>query len=356
MPTKKPAIPGIKRYFEPKAARWYNYHRKTGTRIEAEYGTDEFVAEVARINATITEKARPTVAKTLGELIVMYRAVQFEHLAARTRADYQKVFDYLKPMSDLALESFTSGGVVKLRDKAFAKRKRRFANYVVAVLSILFEFAREREFVTANPVMRTVKKIRRPKGMEAANRPWLPHERAAVLAEAPIHLLVPIALCAYIGLREGDALIAAEDHYDGTNIAMTTSKAGVMVWWRAPLALKAILDRRPRSPTAKTLALTSRLSSWTQNGFRASWQRFRKRLERDGKIGAGLTIHGLRHSVATYLREEGFEPRHIADALAQKQEGMALHYSKTADLRRQMEKISDAIDRRDQNEQRTKAV
>jgi len=55
-------------------------------------------------------------------------------------------------------------------------------------------------------------------------------------------------------------------------------------------------------------------------------------LEKEGAIAKGLTFHGLRHTVATELRELGFDTRTIADMLGQKTESMAMHYSQNADL------------------------
>ncbi|KKB86444.1 hypothetical protein VW29_02470 [Devosia limi DSM 17137] len=352
---KKPGIPGIKRYFEPKSGNWYSYHRKTGRRIEAEYGTADFVAEVARINEEVAKAATGNAkAGTLGALITMYRATAMPLLATRTRTDYQKVFDYLKPMRDQPLAAFTSGAIVKIRDKAYAKHKRRFANYVVAVFSIIFEFAREREMVSTNPVIRTVKKIRRPKGMADANRAWSQAEREAVMSAAPIHLKVPIALAMYVGLREGDVLRMTWARYNGHDISTTTSKAGTFVWWRCPVALREILDEAPHFDEVPEIAATSRGTAWTESGFRASWRKFRMALEQKGLVQPGLTIHGLRHTVATTLREQGFDTRTIADALGQKTEIMAAHYSKNADLKNKMATVTDAMDRLHQNEQEQK--
>jgi hypothetical protein len=41
-------------------------------------------------------------------------------------------------------------------------------------------------------------------------------------------------------------------------------------------------------------------------------------LEKEGRIGPGLTLYGLRHTVAVILREAGHDERTIADALGQK--------------------------------------
>ena len=48
--------------------------------------------------------------------------------------------------------------------------------------------------------------------------------------------------------------------------------------------------------------------------------------------GDGLTLKGLRHTVATTLREAGLDERRIADLLGQKTLSMARHYSRSANL------------------------
>ena len=96
-------------------------------------------------------------------LVTEYRASQsFLDLAIRTRADYQRCLDYLKPIADTPLVRFDRGLVVRIRDKAAIKHGRRFGNYVKAVLSILFSWGAERGYVKANPVEK-VKNVRRPK-------------------------------------------------------------------------------------------------------------------------------------------------------------------------------------------------
>ena len=60
------------------------------------------------------------------------------------------------------------------------KHGRRFANYVKAVLSILFSWGAERDYVKANPAEK-VKNIRRHKAAPEANRAWSDEECHAVL-------------------------------------------------------------------------------------------------------------------------------------------------------------------------------
>ena len=49
---------------------------------------------------------------------------------------------------------------------------------------------------------------------------------------------------------------------------------------------------------------------------------------------AGLTAKGLRHTMATWLREAGQDERNMSDLLARKSKVMGLHYSKHASLAR----------------------
>jgi hypothetical protein len=130
------------------------YHRKTRTQVDldsAPLGSAEFFAQCARI-AELTKMDGPPKPGTLGLLIAEYRTSQtFFDLATRTRADYQRCIDYLKPISDTPLVRFDRGLVIRIRDKVAAKRGRRFANYVKAVLSILFAWGAERDYVRANP-------------------------------------------------------------------------------------------------------------------------------------------------------------------------------------------------------------
>jgi hypothetical protein len=76
---------------------------------------------------------------------------------------------------------------------------------VKAVLSIVFGWGTERDYVKENP-SEGVKNIRRLKGAPKANRPWSDQERHAVLDQAPAHVKPAIALMMFTGLGPKDAL------------------------------------------------------------------------------------------------------------------------------------------------------
>jgi integrase len=333
------------------------YHRATGMPIDlgqAPLGSAEFFAACARISALGKASDAPKPG-TLGLLISKYREIAFgadSDLAPRTRADYQRVFDYLKPIQDTPLAQFNRALVVRIRDTA-RRKGRRFANYVKAVLSIIFSFGVERDYLKANPA-EGIKNIKRDKDAAQANRPWSDAERHVVLQEIPAHMKPSLAVMMFTGLAPKDALKLPKTFYHDGEIAARRSKTGEPVFWPAPQDLITILENAP-SHGAITLCANSRGRPWTVSGFSASFRKFLKNLERDGKVGSGLTLYGLRHTVAVILREIGYDERTIADALGQKTIEMARHYARGADLKPKMRGVVSSLNE-ELNRRRTKTV
>ena len=336
-------IKGFK-IFEDRHGKLRCYHRKTGIPIDlAKYplGTVGFIAECQRINERIETKSREMKAGTLGKLILTYRqSYEFDSLAKTTRRGYESTFRYLQPFWDIPLQDMQRPYVIRMRDKAYKKNGRGRANYLLATLSMLFNWAINHGLADHNPAQ-GIKKIKRPRDLPDANRPWTDAERIAVLEAAPWKLKVAIALCMYSGLREGDALRLRKDQYDGSIISIKTAKAGKEVICVVPDVLHLLLKKAPPH-FAETLAANSRGKSWTEDGFRTEWMKLRYRLEQEGKIEKGLTIHGLRHTVGKTLKELGYENKEIALALGHT-EAMAAHYSKKADLTNLSHKMTAAF-------------
>lgn len=176
-----------------------------------------------------------------------------------------------------------------------------------------------------------------------ANRPWTDQERDAVLDGAPDHMRPAIALMMFAGLGPKDASTLPRTFAKGGQIATRRSKTGDAVFWPMPAPLADILDNAP-DQIATTLCANSRGTPWTLSGFSASWRTLRIRFERKGFIGPGMTLYGLRHTVAVILRESGADERTIADALGQKSIEMARHYAKGADLSRKMRGVVKNFD------------
>lgn len=333
----KVRLTGVKSYFEPKANKLYHYHRKSGIRLTATPGTPEFFAQWQGAEAKVA-RAPAAQPGSLGRVIDAYRQSQdFCTLGRQTRKEYDRSLLILGKMSDLVMNEITSPDVVRIRDNLHKSRNRTAANKCMAVLSILFAFAVERGWADRNPVT-GVKKVKAPKGTRYRNRPWSKTELDTVKDRLPAHLALPFTIARWTGLRIGDIISLRAELYDGSVIRRYTAKRDVLVSTPVAHPLREALDSRP-DPKSEFLCLNSRGQPWTLDGFQTSFFKEIRRLEKEEAIKPGLTLHGLRHTVATELRELGFDPRTIADMLGQKSTSMAEHYSRSADLQEKLKPV-----------------
>jgi integrase len=307
---------------------------------KAPLGTPEFFAEYSRIAAQFV-KTDATKPGTLGLLIERYRASPafLQDIRDRTRSDYQKIFNYLKAIDDIPITSFSTPLIVKLRDKAAEKHGRRFGSYVKQVLSMLFSWGRERGFMRDNPA-KGVSNVKRDKSRPQPNRRWADSEMQAVLNALPLHMKPVVALMMFTGMDPQDAVALPRSAYQNGKIDNWRRKTGESQWWPAPAILQTILDDAP-AHDAPTLCANSFGKAWTLSGYRASWAKVRIKLEASGAVSPGLTLKGLRHTMATILAEMGYDDRTVADALGHQTLAMAQHYSRHANRARKMEAVSE---------------
>jgi integrase len=195
---------------------------------------------------------------------------------------------------------------------------------------LLFNWAIKRGGMTTNPAI-VVELIKAAADAKEANRPWIPEELETVLQEAPPELRPGSALDAYVGMREGDVILATWSIYDGQTIAYQpakTRRARTLVQVRAHARLREVLDETPRR--GLLIVLGARGGPFAQDGFRARFFALLRRLEAEGKIGPDLPFHGLRHTLGTLLAEAGCDPPTIAAVLGHRTTAMAEHYSRRA--------------------------
>ena len=195
-------VKGLKRYRVK--GKWFAYHRKTGIRIKAEYGTGGILRRASRPRTQTGRPLRPYRARwgCSSQLIAHRRN---SRLAPATRHGYGRMINFLQPINDMPLVELTPQFVAGLRDRIAAKHGRRQANYVMAVISVACEFGKEHGIVRENPV-KGVRRVRRSRETPNANRPWTEEERRTVLVEVPYQLRVAVALAMFTGLRKGDVL------------------------------------------------------------------------------------------------------------------------------------------------------
>ncbi len=318
----------------------YFYDRVSGRRISAAPDTPEFVAEISALRAAVlaipAEDAK--IPGTWGWLVTYWRSSpEWNQLAPRTRADYLRVLDYLAPLDGMPLTKMVPASIMEIRNKAFARHKRRFANYVLAAISRAWTVGSASGKVPhGNPVTKE-QKVRRPKGAPTINRPWSPPEIRAAYEAMPDHLRVAMALALFAGWREGDVCRLKRHCYDGATISGRQGKTDGLVQIPAHSALKAVLDaeiaRLPRLPDAP-LVINRRGRGFTESGFRASFFKIIRELTATGAVSPGLTFHGLRVTLATWIADAGGDTRDIAATLGHTTEAMAIHYARHADRSR----------------------
>ena len=333
------------------------YHRATGHKIDldkAPMGSAAFFAECEKIRA-ISEalKAKEPKAGTLGGIIAVYFAEDhFKNLSDRTRRDYRKCAAFLDKICDTPAHVIDTPLVAGIHQAAAGKIGWRQANMLRTFLSEVFRHCVPKGLISANFAEAVIVKPR-PRDLAYANRPWTDEERAIVLGLAPAHIRVALALMANTGLDPSDALHLRRDAIANGVIWARRGKTGQEVPLPIAPTLQAALDAAPKHSALTILATTKGLP-WTYNGFSTVWHRFKAKQVAAGAFPADLTLKGLRHTVATVLREAGVSPRKIADLLGQKTESMATHYSRNANLAESNRETMGLLD--SETERRTKVV
>lgn len=328
----------------------YYYHRATKARLKAEFGTPEFDAEIRSLDLLTPQKTAPN---SLGALIDLYLASpEFtSELAPRTRVEYQTILGLVAGIRPMPLSVINGGFLLKLRDKIFKKHRRRRANYVLQVLSLVFSWGLGRDHVVTNPAL-GVPHLKLPKNHVSLNRPWKVDEFYKVLGRAQTATRIAVAFGGYAGVSEGDVLLLGPKNLiteqrelviataDGEKtvtqvvriLSFIRKKTGVKVHQELHPELVTVLkvecvgDRYKRHLVARRDG-----DGYTEDGFRANLRKVIQALIKEGEVDKGLTFHGLRHFVGTTLATNGADNKTIMAILGQKTAKMAELYSEEFD-------------------------
>jgi integrase len=341
----------------------YYYHRKTGERVAAEYGTVAFLQEVERLNLKHAGKNPTALPGTLGALIAAYKTdanPEWKNLKPDTRIWYQRIFNYLKPLDGVLLADLDTPFLTALRDKCFVKHKGRFTNGVISCLSMMFKWSKPRGWMTTNPAA-DVPKVRKKKGEKKKRRAWLPEEVPAVFESFSGGMLVGITLGYWCGLTLKDfvefprKLDPLGNGYDPVKRTLTYDRSKTNVGTTVPVsdAAAAILDAEiARLKDAKiiptTMVINTSNEPFTRNGFKANFYKGTRKLVAAGKVHPGVTLHGLRHTMGKDIIDADGDAKGVAAALAQETSQMGELYSKERDKSRLAKKaVSAAIEARE---------
>lgn len=337
------------------AGTWYVSLRSTGkllAKAKSREEVDQIIegADFLHAYSTAERRRRRVYAEgTLGALVDRYKSGRrWSKLAARTQADYDKVLLYLDPLfNDFAAE-YETVDIVEARDSAAESKGDKFSDFVLAVLSAVYRDALEAGLVKTNPVLGVPRLYR---ANEDANRRWSADEWKGVVALLPAHLRPVLAIAKHCGLRGQDIARLTWDNYRidpdmGKVLAFVPRKNGEKVGEitiGVPTELRSLLDAMRAGdgvvqPASNAPICRNRLGKAypTENAMRKAWQDFKASDAFKAALPASsdLTLHGLRVTFASELRESGFTDREVADMLGDLSEGMGKRYSRGAEMRK----------------------
>lgn len=301
-----------------------------GVALDPHLSGAALAAEVAKLEEKyLKPKAR---AGTLRQLIVDYKtnADHWGSLRERTRKDYERVFTWLGDGMDASTAELTTVDIVEARDRARKQHEPKFANQVVTTLKKVFQHGVEYGLARDNPA----KDISKATGGNSRdNRPCTPKEAVALLDEAPTHLRPAIAVALYTALRLGDVVMLSKKADMGDWLETLQGKTRKLVVLGVCDDLRWIIDGIPKNDSV-TVCVKEDGTPWAYEGLKTAFQRHRDSLLKRGLIGPGVTFHGLRHTAATILEENGFDDRDTQHLLGHGPKSVSGLYGMSADRKK----------------------
>lgn len=260
--------------------------------------------------------------RTMKALILSYRrSDRWRALSDRTKSDYQKVLDYLmEKAGHVPIASIRREHVIDAME-ANAHRAR-FANYVVQVMSVLFERAIDMGWSKENPA-KGVRKLRLGAGWD----PWPLSALRAYESKADGYARLIYEMCIGTGQRISDVLEMRWADMEGGGITLRQNKTGAELWIPLTPRLRAVLDATPRLGLTIIAQTNSKPLSYRQASIRVQ-----KAREASGTLG--YVIHGWRGNAASELYEAGCSDAEVQAITGHKSVEMARKYGRGARQRR----------------------
>jgi integrase len=320
MRIKLKGINSVRKRLADGSIKTFYYAWKGGPPLRGRPGTPEFVASY---NEAVARKREVPRGGLLSVLQQYQQSDAFGSLAISTRRGYTALIQRIEqrfgdfPLAALS-DPRTRGVFMKWRDDIATASGRRQADYAWTVLARVLSWAFDRGLVSSNPCKSGGRLYR---GGSRVDNIWTADDEGLFLAHAPDHLHLALLLALWTGQRQGDLLRLSWSAYDGSHIRLRQSKGGRRVVVPVGAPLKAALDAskpnrgaaelvNPDTPARRpslTILATSEGTSWTSDGFRASWAKA------CAKAGIrGLTFHDLRGTAVTRLALSGCTEAEIA--------------------------------------------
>ncbi|MEM7300700.1 MAG: tyrosine-type recombinase/integrase [Pseudomonadota bacterium] len=315
--------------------KWYVSIRATGETLVRGFSGDRAALDkhLASAKFLMTYSARTTTKSsfsegTLGALIDWYKAetVRWASLKPRTQEDYNKCFSWLGAELQYPVELIDKEGIASVRNKAAKKKWPRFADQLVAALSSVFAEAVEVGRAPSNPCL-GIKRVH--KASHDANREWTADEEQTAFKDAPMQVLTPMLIARETGLRGGTIQSLLWSDYRGGRIYATAEKNEAVL--EIPVSARLAAHLNAINKKSVFICTNARGVPWKhKKAMQQAVSKHLLALAKDGAVAPGLTLHGLRATLAAELRTLGLDLRTIADVLGDESEKMGGHYSRHA--------------------------
>lgn len=313
--VKIKGVRAVKKRLSDGSVKFYYYHRTTNTRLPDNPDSPQFAMALAKCR-----HPNRTVEGTMSFLCEQYiTGPYFAKLKANTSREYRRYCDIIRRQcGDNFVDEIEPHHVYEIRNK-FTDTPRK-ADMVVAVMRILFDYAKEIGLRRDNPAA-GVKSLNRSTSYER----WPDDVVDLALAKAPAHIRTPIMLALYTGQRMSDVIKMTWGDIDGDGVKVKQDKteARVRVFLHPDLA--TYLGTLKKGPGR--IALNSKGKPWTVDGFKSSWATFK------GNVPGleGYVFHGYRHTAASRLYEAGCSVEQIMAITGHKTERMVRRYIQGAE-------------------------
>jgi site-specific recombinase XerD len=335
--------------------RWYVYrrgHRETlvkgfvGTRAELQQRLEDadFIQTYNRPHL-LRKPAREFASDTLGGFAHWFTNGEIDDakpgemegypkwwkLAESTRADYLAAYDYLRPEFDILLKEIRQPDLYEVRDKCANVKWPRFADKMIAALSSMFKQAVKRGKMDVNPCLGMDKAHQSDPN---ANREWFADEWQFARDNAPLEIRIPLMLARYAGLR-GQTIVVVNrkqfhDHQlTGKAVRFVARKNKKAVFLPVMKELQDFMAELKVCRSDGLIAVRDDGSPWeSEKDMQTRVSHWLRDRERDGKIGAGTTLHGLRVSYAAWWKRNGASDEEVARLIGDKSVQMGAHYTR----------------------------
>jgi integrase len=194
--------------------------------------------------------------------------------------------------------------------------------------------------------------LKRPEGLPVQHRCWAADEFNAMMSEARRRqwngIMLALALARYVGWPLGDIIHQPPTVWQAPRLVYVrrkTRRNGRVTNLLAPDGLRRVLEEFPPDMKARSLVTNQEGNPYTESGLRSMVHRLCVELAEQGKVGRGLNIHGLRHSLGKELYDLGLEREARKVVMAHESDAASKVYERDGDRTKQGDEAVRVLNR-----------